>query len=134
MHLVTRIAEYGIIFNDEDKFLMVKFSKEANPSEAWIFPGGRLDEGDKPIEAINREIKEETGLNVEVLFPCDVTMWGKGEDHRYAVFFVCKLVGGEIKLCKEHQEFKWFSYKDIDKIDFHDESFKNVLEGAFKLR
>ncbi|MBW3019236.1 NUDIX hydrolase [Candidatus Woesearchaeota archaeon] len=134
MHLVTRIAEYGVIFNDKDEFLMVRFSKEANPSEAWIFPGGRLDEGDKPIEALNREIKEETGLEVKVLFPCEVAMWGKGEDRRYAVFFICNLIEGNLKLSKEHQESNWFTYGDIDNIKFHDESFKKAIENAFKLR
>ena len=132
MHLVTRIAEYGVIFNDEKEFLMLKFSKEANPGEAWIFPGGRLDEGDLPYEALKREIKEETGLDVEVLFPCDVAMWGKGDDHRYAVFFVCGLVGGKVKLCPEHQEYRWFSLNELGEIRFHDKSFKRVIEKALR--
>ncbi len=124
-HLKTKIAEYGIIIKD-NKFLMLKFSKEANPSEKWIFPGGRLDKGDNPKKALVREIKEETNLDVKILYPCDVSVWGKGEDHRYAVFFVCKLKKGEVKLSKEHQDFKWFSFDD--KIDFHDKSFEKVLE------
>jgi 8-oxo-dGTP diphosphatase len=125
MHLKTKIAEYGIIIKD-NKFLMLRFSKEANVNEKWIFPGGRLNKTDKPKEALKREIKEETNLDIEIIKLLDVTMWGKEEDHRYAVFFLCKLIKGEIELSKEHQDYKWFKFKD--KIDFHDKSFKEVLK------
>lgn len=132
MHLITRVAEYGIIFNEKGEFLMVRFAKDVNPSEAWIFPGGRLDEGDKPEDALVREIKEETNLDVEVGPPCGVSMWGKEEDHRYAVFFICTLLRGEVKLCKEHQEYRWFSKDDVGSIDFHDKSFKRIIENALR--
>jgi 8-oxo-dGTP diphosphatase len=126
-HLVTRVAEYGIILHD-NKFLMLKFSKETNPSEGWIFPGGRLDDKEDPKKGLIREIKEETNLEVDVLFPSDVTMWGIDEDHRYAVFFVCKLKGKDnVQLCNEHQDFAWFSFDNLDNIDFHNKSFKEVL-------
>ncbi len=132
-HLTTKIAEYGIILKD-NKFLMLKFSKETSPDEKWIFPGGRLDEGEDPKKGLIREIKEETSLDVEVLFPSDVTMWGIDEDHRYAIFFVCKLIGSSnIKLCNEHQDYNWFSFDDLDNIDFHDKSFKEVLLNSKKL-
>ena len=127
VHLTTRVAEYGIITHD-NKFLMLRFSKETNPSEAWIFPGGRLDINDNPKNGLVREIKEETGLDIDVLFPCDATMWGRNEDHRYAVFFVCELKSdSKVNLCNEHQDFKWFSFDELDEINFHDKSFKEVL-------
>jgi 8-oxo-dGTP diphosphatase len=128
-HLITKIAEYGIIINN-DKFLMLKFSKEANPGEKWIFPGGRLDEGEQAKDGLAREIQEETNLQVKVGKPVDVTIWGDGDDNRYAVFFICKLIGGEIKLSREHQDYKWFSFED--QIEFHDESFRRILQSINK--
>jgi len=132
MHKITKIAEYGIIVKD-NKFLMLKFSKATNPSEKWIFPGGRLDENENPKEALIREIKEETGLDVDLLFPCDVAMWGKNDDQRYAVFFLCTSKNNEVKLSHEHQDFKWFCFDELDKIDYHYSGFKDVLENARKL-
>lgn len=129
MHLKTKIAEYGIILKNK-KFLMLKLSKENSPSEKWIFPGGRLEDEDKPKQALKREVKEETNLDINILSPCDVAMWGKEGGHRYAVFFICKFISGEIKLSKEHQDFKWFSFNEINNIEFHDSSFKKVLKNV----
>jgi 8-oxo-dGTP diphosphatase len=133
-HLITKIAEYAIILDENNKFLMLKFSKETNSSEGWIFPGGRLDIEDNPKQGLVREIKEETGLEVEVLFPCDVTMWGLDDDQRYAVFFVCRLKGSsEVKLSNEHQDSNWFSFDKLEEINFHDKSFRTVLLNTLKL-
>lgn len=133
-HIITKIAEYGIIINDNKEFLMLKFSKEVNPGEKWIFPGGRLDNGEEPKKGLLREIKEETNLDVEIVQACDVTMWGEGEDHRYAVFFICKIKKGDnIKLSHEHQDYKWCSFDKINKINFHDNVFKEILKKAFEI-
>ncbi|MAF50906.1 MAG: hypothetical protein CMH64_02335 [Nanoarchaeota archaeon] len=126
MHLKTKVAEYGIIV-DNKKFLMMRFSKKANKSEKWIFPGGRMETKDKPRKGLEREIREETKLKVKILDPFDVVMWGKGEDKRYAVFFLCKLISGEVDISWEHQEYKWFKFSEINKIDFHNKAFKDVL-------
>jgi 8-oxo-dGTP diphosphatase len=128
-HLKTKVAQYGIIFK-ENKFLMLRLSKKADPSEAWIFPGGRLEHNEKPLDGLRREIKEESGLDVKIVFPCGIGMW----DNRYAVFFVCKLNHKQkVKLSEEHQDFKWYSAKELDKIDFRDRSMKKAVKQAYKL-
>lgn len=132
-HKVSKIAEYGIIIND-DKFLMLKFSKDADKLQRWIFPGGRIDEDENPKEALSREIKEETNLDAEILFPCDVTIWGEGDNHRYAIFFICKLKEkSEIKLCCEHVAYDWFSFDILKNIDYHEKSFEEILRKAKSL-
>ena len=131
-HLVTKIAEYGIIFKN-NKILMLRFAKETNSGEKWIFPGGRVDEGEKPVEGLGREIIEEIGLDVIVRFPCAVTMWGEGEDHRYAVFFICDYKDGNVSLSHEHQDFKWLTEEEIESIEHHNDNFKSVLRDAFSI-
>lgn len=124
-HLKTKIAEYAVIIND-DKYLLLRFSKEANAGEKWIFPGGRLEIGETPKEGLKREVKEETNLDVEVIKPLDVLMWGVGDDERYAAFFLCKIVGSaDIKLSQEHQEYKWVEFNED--VDFHEKGFKNII-------
>ena len=123
---MTRIGEYGIIIHD-NRFLMLRFSLEADPKQRWIFPGGRLDKDDKPEQGLLREMKEETDLKIEIVNVCDVKICGVGEAHRYAVFFICKLVGGDIKLSHEHSEYKWFGFDEIDNIDYSEPCFRDVL-------
>lgn len=129
-HLITQVAQYGIIFNKQGQFLLVRLSKIADPSESWILPGGRLNKGEEPLNGLHREIKEETNLDVEILHPCGIGMW----NNRYAVFFICKLKGEQkIKLSEEHQDFKWYSFDEVGGVDFRDKSMKKALEQAQNL-
>lgn len=55
-HLWTKMAEYGIIVS-ENKFLLLRLSEGADKNQSWILPGGRLDEGEKPVAGLKREIR-----------------------------------------------------------------------------
>jgi ADP-ribose pyrophosphatase YjhB (NUDIX family) len=57
------IGVTGIIFNDRNEILLFKHSYR---SHAWSLPGGYLKAGEHPREALEREIKEESGLIVSV--------------------------------------------------------------------
>jgi ADP-ribose pyrophosphatase YjhB (NUDIX family) len=131
-HLKTKIAEYGIIVH-EKKFLVLKFSKKTNIGEKWIFPGGRLNEGEGPITGLTREIREETGLEVEIIQPVHVGMWGIAEDKRYAVFFLCTLNNGQVTLSHEHDAYRWCEFSNIDTVDFHDASLKEAVRNTKKI-
>ncbi len=97
----------GIVLNDQGEVLMVKEQVDGN----WSIPGGWADIGYTPSEVIQKEIKEETGLDVTVeklLAVYDK----KCHDHPpqahyvYKIVFFCKLTGGEIN--------KSFDILDVD--------------------
>ncbi|MBI2889130.1 MAG: NUDIX domain-containing protein [Candidatus Liptonbacteria bacterium] len=73
--------------------------------------GGRLTPGERFDESLRREIKEETGLDVEIGKPFFVNEWRpvvKGEKWQVVgVFFECEAGEGEIKLSKDHDAFEW---------------------------
>ena len=62
----TRVAAYGLLKRDE-KMLLCRLSQKVgmNPGR-WTLPGGGLDFGEDPENAVVREFKEETGLVVKV--------------------------------------------------------------------
>jgi 8-oxo-dGTP diphosphatase len=62
VHLVTNVAEYGIIINENNEFLLVQWGE--SHKYKWHFPGGRLNENEKEKEGLVREIKEEVGIEV----------------------------------------------------------------------
>ena len=129
--LLAQICQYGIIFDDEKRFLVIRLSRKAHPSEKWIFPGGRLDEGEGPIQGLGREIKEETSLDVEIEDPCGIGMWDEGKQHRYAIYFICKTKGErKVLLSDEHQDLMWHPMDDINEIDFRDPSMKEAVKRA----
>lgn len=55
------IAGAGIVINDKEEVLMVK-----THNQGWVFPGGQVEVGENVIDAVKREIMEETGVDVEV--------------------------------------------------------------------
>lgn len=115
------ISEYGIIVNKQNKFLILKLaSSHKFPKEAWMLPGGGINTDDQPEQGLQREILEETGLKVKVIYPCHVAKWDSGKTPKYAIFFLCQLFGKpDIKISHEHIESKWIKYSDINKIYWH---------------
>ena len=55
------VACAGIVVNEKDEVLL-----EKNNRAGWVFPGGQVEEGENLIDALKREIMEETGVDVEV--------------------------------------------------------------------
>jgi len=59
------VAAYAVIMR-EDQILLSKLAPRVSRHELWTLPGGGLDHGEDPRDAVLREIKEETGLDAEV--------------------------------------------------------------------
>ena len=55
------IAAAGIVINENDEILMVKTHRGG-----WVFPGGQVEVGENVIDAVKREVMEETGIDIEV--------------------------------------------------------------------
>ncbi|MBQ2270237.1 MAG: NUDIX hydrolase [Firmicutes bacterium] len=110
-----------IIENDEQKILMVK--QEHPERTVWMVPGGGIEEGETAAEAVVREMKEETGLNVTVgpmIFHIEEVSEKRGQ--RFVNFFMATVAGGDMHLGMdpefdaEHQvlkELKFLSREEI---------------------
>jgi len=116
----------------------------SDPIEGLDFPGGKIQEGEARdgdasslIEPLKREVREETGLEIEVLRPFHVWYHEFPKSSRnygkvvYLVAFKCKYVSGDVKLSEEHDKYQWVNkanYKEVD--DGSD--FFDVLEKYFE--
>lgn len=77
MEQVQRTSAYGFV-READRVLMVSVQRDLVTDErAWMLPGGGVDHGEHPEQAVVREFKEETGLDITVDNLCYV-----GSDHR----------------------------------------------------
>ena len=102
-------------------------------------PGGKIQEGEGNSleslrEAIKREVKEETDLEIEVFDPffvwTVVSTQYLGETI-YRIGFRCKYISGEVKLSDEHDNFKWVDKNDYKELNDNSDNFK-ALEKYFE--
>ena len=94
----------GIIFNDRNEILLYKHTYR---SHAWSLPGGYLKSGEHPREALEREIKEESGLVVSVDEPLKTRT--DRDTARLDMCYMGVLIGGDFKPTPEVSEYGFFT-------------------------
>ncbi len=85
--------------------------------DGWEFPGGKIEEGEGPEEAIIREIKEELDIDIKVEELFDTVEYDYPNFHLSMNCFLCHITTGEIVL-KEHEAAKWLSKNELDTVDW----------------
>ena len=83
----------------------------------WEFPGGKIEEGESPQEALIREIKEELDVEIKVGELIKTVEYDYPTFHLSMDCFWCELVSGEIEL-KEHEDAKWLDKSNIDSVEW----------------
>ena len=96
------IGAFAIIFNAQGQVLL----SHRRDVDMWNLPGGGMESRELPTEAVIREVMEETGLEVTV--ERMVGVYGKVDKDDLVFAFVCKVVGGELRLSDEADEHRYF--------------------------
>lgn len=132
-HMVTKVAEYAVILDAKNRFLMIRLWDEKRQVGGWHLPGGRLDEGEQSVDGLKREVREETGLEINVLGPIHTAIFGRPKPTKYAVFFVARSDSSDVVLEDDEMTtgFRWFSYDELDDIEFWQPVYREVIEKAF---
>lgn len=122
----------ALILNGKGKILLVKSPKWKH--EKWTVPGGHIEVGESAMQAIVREVKEETGLDVKPIKLLMIQEAVFSEEyykpmHYIFMDFLCESSSDEVKLDKrELNEYKWFDSREISDADV--ESYtKNLLKA-----
>lgn len=131
----TRVGAYGIVVL-ENKILLCRLSKiVVHAAGKWTLPGGGIDFGEEPIDAVAREIKEETGLTAISASLRDVQssvvqMSDDKEVHAIRIIYKVHVEPGDLVVEKggSSDACAWFTQKEaalLPKI--------NLAEHALKL-
>tara|TARA_Y100000310_G_scaffold320549_1_gene377111 strand:+ start:610 stop:1023 length:414 start_codon:yes stop_codon:yes gene_type:complete len=116
--------------NGEIEYLLLHYEEGH-----WDFPKGHIEENETDIEALKREIEEETSIkDVEIIqgFKENIHYFFRLEGElvsKDVVFYLVKTKIKRIKLSHEHMGFKWLSFgESIDKLTF--KNARNILKKA----
>lgn len=124
-------ATNAIILNDKNEILLTKRSlKDDFMPGYWELAGGGIDYGETPQEGLRREIKEECGLEIEIVKPIAANTYFIKDLQRIEITFLCKAKTPiNIKLSSEHTEYKWLKYPQIIKMEVSD-YIKAILKSV----
>lgn len=118
----------GIIKNDANEILIVKrHPKSRTDPEMWELPGGKVEKGEFFDDALVREIKEETDLNVKVGDFAEAIQNDYMHKRTVQLMMYLEDVKGEVKISEEHTDWMWASIEKIKELEIST-SLKKVLE------
>lgn len=101
-HVVSAAA---IVLNEKNELLLIK-----GPRRGWEMPGGQVEEGESLTDAVIRETKEESGIDIEVLKFCGI--YQNIEGSICNTLFLGKPVGGELTTSPESLEVGFFKLEE----------------------
>ena len=126
------VVGVGVVIIRDGEILLEK--RKSEPSRGkWSIPGGLVELGENIAETVVREVKEETGLDVEKPELVDVIddiirdENGEIKFHFVIVDYFVKVKGGNAKASSDAEELKWVPLDEVEKYDLT-KTFKTFLQ------
>jgi nucleoside triphosphatase len=134
----VRVTVSAVIFNKNGKVLLCKMPKDrgAYPGQ-WAIPGGGIKQGEKMVEALKREVREEVGLEIYEINQLHfqdarrtkLMQNGKKEDlYMIHLVFTARTKIDAVQLNDEFEEYVWVGKKTMQNYDLNDATVKTMRE------
>ena len=122
-----------VLFNEnrgQIEYLLLHY-----PTGHWDFAKGNIEEGERELETVKREVKEETSIdNIEFVdgFRKKIVYNYKRSGrlvHKEVIFYLARTNTKDVKISFEHKGYRWLNYEDAMKLLTY-ENAKMILEDA----
>lgn len=119
--IILEVGVKAFIQNKEGKYLLLKRAKPypGGTKYKWDIPGGRIVPGEPLLDALAREIREETGMNLvgepQLLAAQDILR--VSEKHVVRLTYMADAEGNITLNPEEHSEFGWFTVNEMKQME-----------------
>ena len=106
------------VIKNDNKYLIAQRNRNKHFAFYWEFPGGKVEAGEKPEQALIRELEEELGIVTKnsCLAPIAFASHSYEDMHLLMPLFVCRIWEG-IPVAKEGQTLKWVQISELTEYD-----------------
>jgi 8-oxo-dGTP diphosphatase len=132
--IVRQFVAMKAFIEFDGRILLLRDAPHRSNPGRFDAPGGRVEPGEMFLDALRREIREETGLEVRIDEPFFVGEWRpvvRGEQWQIVgTFFACTAASDDVKVSDEHDRFIWIlpsEYRKFDIVKPLDEAFRAFL-------
>jgi 8-oxo-dGTP diphosphatase len=125
----------AVVWNERGEVLLVRRSNRPRQNE-WSLPGGRVEFGETLRDALTREVREETGLRIEILGLIDVAELvqdataGAEDKHFVLVDFCARALSGDMVAGSDAADARWFPLAEIDALSLWSETRRIIAKSA----
>ena len=117
------VAVTAAVQNDQGELLLI----ERADNGLWALPGGAQDIGESVVQAVQREVQEETGLAVEITGLCGiysdprhVIAYDDGEVRQeFSLCFHARPAGGDLRSSSETRQARWVTLASLSELNIH---------------
>jgi ADP-ribose pyrophosphatase YjhB (NUDIX family) len=118
------VGSSAIVVDRKNRILLQRRSDSGN----WALPGGTMDIGESLAESAMREVKEETGFDVQInrivgvySDPGHVFAYDDGEvRQQFSICLACTIKGGSLQISSESTAVEFFAFEDVTDIQMHE--------------
>lgn len=118
MKIIKVVAAVIKSLNDKGQTIILSTQRGYGEfKDSWEFPGGKIENGETPQEALQREIMEELDTQIEVGTLIDTIEYDYSDFHLSMDCFWCEIVRGNLVL-KEHENAKWLTKEQLQDVEW----------------
>jgi 8-oxo-dGTP diphosphatase len=113
------VAVAAIVFDPEGRVLLIERGKPPGVG-LWSVPGGRLEGAETLAQGVAREVREETGLLVEV-GPLACVIERMGDDHHFVILdYLARVIGGTLAAASDARAARWVTADELPALSLTD--------------